>query len=200
MTKIVQKEVAKVERRVRNIKIVAEICKHFTSTIQVSKRGSPFLFPIYSFFFSQKSSLISKFKRDFEVIRKNEKDCKKCTKRTSWQAMATNLHGKKVHTYQDGEIRYVFTPIEQSYNSNLKSIFLWTSFGEEGAQENKVGLVGLFEIEWKTPHHNILVEFMNNCKLDLEHNKIKVMLGDDQRVIDKHVLAKVCKICHIGET
>jgi hypothetical protein len=110
--------------------------------------------------------------------------------------MATNLHGKKVHTYQDDKIRYVFTPTEHSYNNNLKNIFLWTSFGEEGARANKARLVGLFEIEWKTPHHNILVEFLNNCKLDLEHNKIKAMLGDDQRAIDKHVLAEVCKICH----
>jgi hypothetical protein len=35
---------------------------------------------------------------------------KKCTKRTSWHVMATNLHGKKMCTYQDDEVRYVFTP------------------------------------------------------------------------------------------
>jgi hypothetical protein len=46
-------------------------------------------------------------------------------------------------------------------------------------------------IEWKTPHHNILLKFMNNWKIDHEHNKIKVMLGDEQRIIDKHVLAEV---------
>ncbi len=115
--------------------------------------------------------------------------------------MATNLHVKKVCTYQDDEIRYVFTPTKQSYNSNLNNIFLWISFGEEEeAQANRAGLVGLFEIEWKTRHHNILVEFLNNWKLDLEHNKIKVMLGDEQTIIDKHVLAKKLKICHIGET
>jgi len=34
-------------------------------------------------------------------------------------------------THQDDEIGYVFTPIEQSYNNNLKNILLWTSFGEE---------------------------------------------------------------------
>jgi hypothetical protein len=68
--------------------------------------------------------------------------------------MATNLCGKKVHTHQDDEIKYVFIPIEQSYNGNLKKILLWTSFGkEERAWANRVGLVGLFEIEWKTPHH-----------------------------------------------
>jgi hypothetical protein len=33
--------------------------------------------------------------------------------------MATNLHGKKVHTHQDDEIKYVFTPIEHNYNGNL---------------------------------------------------------------------------------
>jgi hypothetical protein len=68
--------------------------------------------------------------------------------------MATNLRGKKVHTHQDDEIKYVFTPTKQSYNGNLKKILLWTSFGkEERAWANRVGLVGLFEIEWKTPHH-----------------------------------------------
>jgi hypothetical protein len=54
---------------------------------------------------------------------------------------------------------------------------LWTNFGEEKtAWENRAGLVGIFEIKWKTPRHNIWVEFLNNWKLDLEHNKIKVML------------------------
>jgi hypothetical protein len=52
-------------------------------------------------------------------------------KRTNWQAMVTNLRGKKVQTHQDDEVRYMFTPIEQSYNSNLKNIFLWTNSGEE---------------------------------------------------------------------
>ncbi len=27
---------------------------------------------------------------------------------------------------------------------------------------NKANLVGLFKVEWKTPCHNILVEFLNN--------------------------------------
>ncbi len=38
---------------------------------------------------------------------------------------------------------------------------------------------------------------MNNWKLDLEYNTIKVMLGDEQRIINKHVLKKVLKICHV---
>jgi hypothetical protein len=38
--------------------------------------------------------------------------------------------------------------------------------------------------------------FLNNWKLDPKHNRIKVMLGDEQRITDKHVLAKVLKICH----
>jgi len=65
---------------------------------------------------------------------------------------------------------------------------------------NKVKLVGLFEIEWKTLRHNILVEFLNNWKLDPKHNRIKVMLGEEQRIIDDHVLAKVFRIYHTGET
>jgi hypothetical protein len=34
--------------------------------------------------------------------------------------MATNMCRKKMHTHQDDEIRYVFTPTEQSYNGNMK--------------------------------------------------------------------------------
>jgi hypothetical protein len=48
---------------------------------------------------------------------------------------------------------------------------VWTSSKEEERTwANRVGLVGLFEVEWKTPYHNILVEFLNNWKLDFEHN------------------------------
>jgi hypothetical protein len=68
------------------------------------------------------------------------------------------------------------------------------------AYTNKTRLIGMFEIEWKTPCHNILVEFMNNWKLDPQHNIIKVMLGDEQRIMDKHELTKVFRICHIGKT
>jgi hypothetical protein len=67
----------------------------------------------------------------------------------------------------------------------------WTSSREEKrAWGNRVGLVCMFVIGWKIPYHNILVEFLKNWKLDPEHNKIKVMLGDKQSIIDKHVLAK----------
>jgi hypothetical protein len=41
---------------------------------------------------------------------------------------------------------------------------------------------------------------MNNWKLDHEHNKINVMLGDEERVINKHVLTKVSKIYHTRVT
>jgi hypothetical protein len=64
----------------------------------------------------------------------------------------------------------------------LKNILLWTSSREEDrAWANKARLVGMFEIEWKIPRHNILVEFLNNWKLDLKHNIIKVMLEDKHR-------------------
>jgi hypothetical protein len=58
----------------------------------------------------------------------------------------------------------------------------------------------MFEIGWRTPYHNILVEFLNNWKLDPKHNKIKVMLGDEHKIIDKHVLVEVLKFCYIEET
>jgi len=65
--------------------------------------------------------------------------------------MAANMCGKKVHTHWDDEIRFVFIPIEQSYNSNMKNILLWKSSGEEErAWANRARLVGMFEIEWKT--------------------------------------------------
>ncbi len=85
--------------------------------------------------------------------------------------MTGNLQGKKVRTSQDDEVRYIFICTQQDYNNNLKNIMLWTSFGEEERNwANRASLVGLFEIEWKTPCHNILVEFLNNQKLDFEHN------------------------------
>jgi hypothetical protein len=75
-----------------------------------------------------------------------------------------------------------------------------TSFGEERKWANKVGFVGLFEIEWKTFHHNILVEFLNNWTLDFKHNKIKVMMVEKKKIINRHLLAKVLKIYHADET
>jgi hypothetical protein len=60
-------------------------------------------------------------------------------------------------------------------------------------------VVGLFEIQWQTPRHNILVEFMNNSKLVSKHNNFKVMMAQGQRIIDKHLLAEVFLICHISE-
>jgi hypothetical protein len=115
--------------------------------------------------------------------------------------MAANLCGKKVKTHQNDEVRYVFTPTEHSYNINLKNIFVWTSFRvEEKAWANKARLVGLFEVEWKTPCHNILVEFLNNWKRILNITKSRSCWGKNKEFIDKHLLTKVLKIYHIGET
>ncbi len=47
---------------------------------------------------------------------------------------------------------------------------------------NRVRLVGLFEVEWKTPHHNILVDFLNKSKLDFEHNRIKPWLENNKEL------------------
>jgi hypothetical protein len=59
--------------------------------------------------------------------------------------MVANLRRQKVQIHQD--VRYIFTPIKQSYNNNLKNILFWTIFGKEKTWMNKVGLVGLFEVE-----------------------------------------------------
>jgi hypothetical protein len=66
--------------------------------------------------------------------------------------MATNLCGKKMHTHRDDEVKYIFTPTKHNYSSNTMNILFWTSFEkEEKAWANKARLVGLFEVEWKTP-------------------------------------------------
>jgi hypothetical protein len=50
--------------------------------------------------------------------------------------MATNLGGKKMHTHQHDEIKYVFTPIEHNHNSNIY-IYWINSREEERAWANK---------------------------------------------------------------
>jgi hypothetical protein len=57
----------------------------------------------------------------------------------------------------------------------------------------------LFEIKWKTPHHNIIVEFLNNWKLNFEQNRIKVMMAKEQKKLNRHLLVEVFKICHTSE-
>ncbi len=77
---------------------------------------------------------------------------------------------------------------------------LWISFGKgEKTWANIARLVCSFEVEWKTSHHNILVEFLNNWNLDSQHNKIKVLMGEEQRIINKHLLVRVFLIYHIRE-
>ncbi len=88
--------------------------------------------------------------------------------------MTSNLQGKKVQTSQDDEVRYIVICTQQDSNNNLKNIMLWTSFGEEERNwANRASLVGLFEIEQKTPGHNILVEFLNNRNWILNTTKSK---------------------------
>ncbi len=73
--------------------------------------------------------------------------------------MIANFRGKKVQTQQDDEVRYIFTLTKQNYNNNLKNIMFWTSFREEERKwANKVGSVGMFEIEWKT---SIIIFWLN---------------------------------------
>jgi hypothetical protein len=36
--------------------------------------------------------------------------------------------------------------------------------------------------------------------LDFEHNKIEVMMGEEQKIINKHLLVEDLKICHTRET
>jgi hypothetical protein len=62
---------------------------------------------------------------------------------------------------------------------------------KERTWANRVGLVGLFEVEWKTHHHNILVKFLNNWKLNYEHNKNKIMMEEEKIIISRHMSAEV---------
>jgi hypothetical protein len=58
---------------------------------------------------------------------------------------------------------------------------------------SKVGLVGLFQVNWKTPHHALLVEFLNNWK---EHKRKHIFahIGEKVVVIDVHTIGKVLEI------
>jgi hypothetical protein len=58
---------------------------------------------------------------------------------------------------------------------------------------SKEGLVRLFEINWKTPHHDLLVEFLNNWK---EHKREHIFahIGEKALVIDVHTIEKVFKV------
>jgi hypothetical protein len=49
------------------------------------KRGPPFLSPVYSSYSFQKCSLISKFERAFEAIRKSKRDYKETLRRFSFR-------------------------------------------------------------------------------------------------------------------
>jgi hypothetical protein len=49
------------------------------------KRGLPFPSPVYYSYFSHKSSLISKFEKAFETIKKIERDCKEALKRYNFR-------------------------------------------------------------------------------------------------------------------
>jgi hypothetical protein len=65
----------------------------------------------------------------------------------------------------------------------MNFFLIWTSSGKEKIKwVNKTSLVGMFEIEWITPHHNILVQFLNNQKLDTKHNRIKVMMAEELKI------------------
>ncbi len=52
---------------------------------------------------------------------------------------------------------------------------LQISFGkEERKWANRADLVSLFKIEWKTPHHNILVGFFNKWNLIVSTTESKL--------------------------
>jgi hypothetical protein len=88
---------------------------------------------------------------------------KKCKKIRTQQAMIINKRRKKVKINMMMRLG-TFLFLQSIVIITIeKNILLWTSSREEEITwANKTRLVGLFEVEWKTPYHNILVDFLNN--------------------------------------
>ncbi len=58
---------------------------------------------------------------------------------------------------------------------------------------SKVGLLGLFEVQWRRPQHDLLVEFLNSWKVEKKET-IYVQIVEKVIVVDKHVIIDMFKI------
>jgi hypothetical protein len=60
----------------------------------------------------------------------------------------------------------IFTLIEHMYIEELERITTWVSMGKDEKQwVSKAKMVRLLELQWRAPHHDWLVEFLNTYKI-----------------------------------
>jgi hypothetical protein len=60
----------------------------------------------------------------------------------------------------------IFTLVEQTYTKELEKITTQVKMGkDEKKWASIIGLVGLLELQWKTPHYDWLVEFLNTYQI-----------------------------------
>jgi hypothetical protein len=67
---------------------------------------------------------------------------------------------------------------------------------DEKKWASKIRLVGLFKLQWKTPHHDWPVEFLNTYQI--KEKTIYVRLREKTIVVVKHLITNVFKISNIG--
>ncbi len=104
------------------------------------------------------------------------------------QAMSMFLHEPK---------RLIFTPIEHMYIQELERITTWVRMGYDEKQwASTVRLVGLLDLQWRAPHHDLFVEFLNIYQI--KGKTIYVKMGEKNVAIDKHLNVDVFKISDKG--
>jgi hypothetical protein len=59
---------------------------------------------------------------------------------------------------------------------------------------SKVGLVGLFEVEWVVPRHELLMDFLKTWKYNKHLNQITKRVTNKGLVIDTHMILQIFKI------
>ncbi len=149
------------------------------SSIEISNRAlAPYLFPIPS---SQYFELLNP--TSLILLSKPKKESKMAQKTRS-------MHLLKLD-------RLIFTPMEQSYTWELEQISIWMKMGVENKRwPFKVGLVGVFEIDWRRSHRDLLVEFLNTWQE--KEDIIYIRTWEKIVVINRHVITYSLKIFNIG--
>ncbi len=56
------------------------------------------------------------------------------------------------------------------------------------------GLVGLFEVEWVVPRHELLMDFLNTWKYNKHLNQITIRVANKGLVIATHMMVQIFKI------
>jgi hypothetical protein len=71
---------------------------------------------------------------------------------TYWGNYKYNIYKLKLSLRPN---RLIFTPIEQTYTQELERITTRVRMGKDETQwASKVRLVGLLELQWRTPHYD----------------------------------------------